>query len=279
MITPDKIIIGIDFKKLTNTILSYSIWLSNVVNCKKLSLFHILEYNFTPPAYLLPYIDKEKEKIEKNLNILAEAVKRYYLNVETTVIFGRLIESINNLLKEKNVFMVLGFKSYVTRPSTSERILRGLKIPVLVVKSEEFNEITPEKINISQILCPIDFSDNSLRSLEIAKEVSKKIQAKLLIVYVVSEKKVKGIMKDPQEISKYLDYLKEEGENEMEKLAKGYDYEVIIGVPADEILKKAKEVDLIIIGSKGRSYVEAVFIGSVAEAVIKNSNKTVLVIP
>ncbi|MCX8034521.1 MAG: universal stress protein [Thermodesulfovibrio sp.] len=279
MITPDEIIIGIDFKKLTNTILSYSIWLSTVVNCKNLSLFHILEYNLTPPSYLLPHINREKEKIKKNLDILADTVKRYSLNVENKVIFGRLIETISNLSKGKNVFMVLGFKSYVTRPSTSERILRGVRIPILVVKSEEFKEIKPDKINISQILCPIDFSDNSLRALEFAKEISKKIKAKLLIVYVVPENKVKGIMKDPQAISKYLNYLKEEGENEMEKLAKGYDYEVLIGVPADEILKKAKDADLIIIGSKGRSYVEAVFVGSVAEAVIKNSNKNVFLIP
>lgn len=279
MISPDKIIVGIDFKKLTNTIISYSIWLSNVINCKKLSLFHILEYNLIPPSYLVPYINKETEKIKKKLDILAETIERYSLHVDIKVIFGRLIESINNLSKEENVFMVLGFKSYVTRPSTSERILRGVKVPVLVVQSEELKEIKPEEITISQILCPVDFSKNSLRALEIAKEISKKIKANLLIVHVVPENKIRGMIEDPEGVNKYLDYLKEEADYEMKKLAEGYDYEVLIGVPAGEILKKTQSVDLIIIGSKGRSYVEAILVGSVAEAVIKNSNKTVLLIP
>ncbi len=278
MITPKKIIVGIDFKKLTNTVISYSLWISNLLNCRDLSLFHILEYNLTPPSYLMPYISKEKEKIEKKLSLLAETVRNYNLNVETKLIFGRLIESINEISKD-NVLMVLGLKSYVTRPSTSERILRGVKIPILIVQAEDFAEISPETINVSKILCPIDFSSNSLRALEVAKEFSKKLEAKLSIVYVVPENKVKGIIEEPEGISKYLEYLKEDAQHKMEKIATGFDYEILAGIPSDEILKKAKEVDLIIIGSKGRSYAEAIFVGSVAEAVIKNSKKSILLIP
>jgi len=35
-------------------------------------------------------------------------------------------------------------------------------------------------------------------------------------------------------------------------------------------------MDLIIIGSQGRTYTEALIIGSVSEAIIKNSNKPIL---
>ncbi|MCX7987819.1 MAG: universal stress protein [Thermodesulfovibrio sp.] len=279
MISPDKIIVGIDFKKLTNAVISYSIWLSNVFSCKNLSFFHILEYNLTPPSYLIPYINKEKEKIKDKLDLLADKVKKYSLNVEIKVLFGRLIESINKIAKESNTFMVLGFISHVTRPSTSERILRGVKIPVLIVKSEDFVDITPEKINISKILCPIDFSDNSLRALEVAKEISNKIGAKLLIIHIIPENKVKAIIEDPVGLNKYLEYLKEEAKHEIEKIARGYEYEVIIGIPSEEILQKAKEADLIVIGSKGRSYTEAVIVGSVAEAVIESSKNPVMLIP
>lgn len=279
MIYPDKIIVGIDLKKLTNAVISYSIWLSNVFNCKNLSFFHILEYNLTPPSYLIPYINKEKEKIKDKIALLAEKVKKYSFNVEIKVFFGRLIESIKKISNEINTFMVLGFISHVTRPSTSERILKGVKIPILVVKSEEFPEITPERINISKILCSIDFSENSLRALDVAKDISDKIGAKLLIIHIIPENKVKSIIEESIELRKYLEYLKEEAKNEIEKVAKGYEYEVIIGSPSEEILDKAKEADLIVIGSKGRSYTEAVIVGSVAEAVIERSNKTVLIIP
>lgn len=49
-----------------------------------------------------------------------------------------------------------------------------------------------------------------------------------------------------------------------------------MGIPSEEILDRIKEVELIVIGSKGRSYREAVNVGSVAEAVLESSNKTVL---
>lgn len=275
----DKIIVGIDFKELTSTILSYSIWISDIFSCKIILLFHILEYNLTPPSYLMPYINKEKQKIAKVLDALADGLKKYSLKVEVEVIFGRLIESINTISKEGNVLMVLGFKSHVAIPSTSERILKGTKIPVLIVHSEEFREVVPAKIKVSNILCPVDFSENSLRALQVAKEVSNKAGAKLLIVHVIPLNKVKAIIGEDEVVNKYLDYLKNEAENEMKNLAKGYNYKIIMGIPQEEILKESKETDLIIIGSKGRSYAEAIIIGSVAETIIKNSKKTILLVP
>lgn len=279
MISVNKIIVGIDFKKQTNSVLSYAVWLSKFFNCKNLLLFHILEYNLTPPSYLMPYISREKEKVNNDLNLISQNLKHYGLNVETKVIFGRLVQSINSLTMESEVLMVIGFKSYVTRPSTSERILRGVKIPIFIVQSDEFSAISPEKINVSKILCPIDFSDISLRALDVAKDISERINAKLIIVHVIPENKVRGIIEEPEGIEQYLEYLKEEAKQEMEKFAKGYDSDILVGVPSEEILKIAGDVDLVVIGSKGRSYVEAVYVGSVAEAVIKASKKPVLIIP
>lgn len=54
---------------------------------------------------------------------------------------------------------------------------------------------------------------------------------------------------------------------------------MLSGIPSDEILKKAEDMDLIIIGSQGRTYTEALIIGSVSEAIIKNSNKPILLFP
>ena len=276
---PEKIYVAIDFKSSFTAVVSYAIWLAKTFNCKNICLFHIMEYTLTPPAYLMPYINQEKKKIKKKLNTLAEELKKYEINTENKVVFGRLIESIKEVIKDKKACLVMGFKTHITRPSTSERILKGLTIPVLVVKVIDFKEINPEAINIKKVLCPIDFSPYSLRALEAAKEVSDKLHAELKVINVIPEQKVKGIIEEPSEVEKYLLYLKEEAVEKIKKIDENLQYEVISGIPSEEIIKKSKDTDLIVIGSKGRSYTQEIIIGSVAESVIKNSTKPILIIP
>lgn len=275
----NKIYVAIDFKPATTGVLSYAVWLSHTFDCKNLCLFHIMEYTLTPPAYLIPYINKEKKKIEEKLKTLSEKLTKYELKLDIKVVFGRLIESIKEVIKDENSQVVIGFKTHITRPSTSERILRGLKVPVLIIKGKDFQEINPEAIKIKKVLCSIDFSSYSLRALTIAKEIAKKWNSELTVLHVVPEQKVRGIIEEPEEVEKYIDYLKQEAQEQIQKINNTLNYEVLSGIPAEEILKKSKDADLVIIGSKGRSYTEAVIIGSVAESVIKNSTKPVLLIP
>ncbi|MCX8034156.1 MAG: universal stress protein [Thermodesulfovibrio sp.] len=274
----EKIYIAIDFKSSTNSVLSYAVWLSQTFECKNLCLFHIMEYTLTPPAYLTPYINKEKKKIEEKLKKLAEQTISYVSNVEIKVVFGRLIESIKEVMKDKIGFAVMGFKTHITRPSTSERILKGLKMPVLIVKEENFTEFNPAAIKIKKILCPVDFSEYSLKALNFAKNIANKWNCELEVLHVVPEQKVRSIIEDQEEREKYINYLKENAKEQLQKINENLRYEVVAGIPSEEIIKKSKEVDLIVIGSKGRSYTEAVIIGSVAEAVIKHSQKPVLLV-
>ncbi len=274
----EKIYIAIDFKPATPLVLSYAVWLSQTFDCKAFCLFHIMEYTLTPPAYLTPYINKEKKKIEEKLKGLAQQLVTYVPDIDIKVVFGRLIESIKEVIKNKNSFAVLGFKTHITRPSTSERILKGLNVPVLIVKGEDFKEISPEDIKIKKFLCPVDFSEPSLRALSAAQHIVKKWHGELKVLHVVPEQKVKGIIEEPAEIEKYINYLKENAWEQLQKIDKTLNYEILSGIPVDEIIKKSEDADLVVIGSKGRSYTEAIIIGSVAEAVIKNSSKPVLLI-
>ena len=80
-------------------------------------------------------------------------------------------------------------------------------------------------------------------------------------------------------------FLKEAHEN-VEHMAKKFDPHVnvkkmvVTGIPSDKIVQIAEDedVDLIIISSSGRSGLHKFFIGSVAEKVLKNSERDVLLI-
>lgn len=274
----EKIYVAIDFKEGTNSIIAHALWLAELAECREICLFHIIEYSFTPPSYLLPYIEREKKRLEKILSDLSQkaSINQYFVTYE--VIYGRLIESINSLLKDQRVALVIGFKSHITRPSTSERILKGIKVPVLVVKNKEERELSTEKISVNQILCPIDFSENSLRALEVAKELSMSLGAMLTVLHVINEYRVKVVVEDSHALQNFLAMLKEEALEKLANIAKGFKFEVMVGNPAEDIVRKTSEFDLTVIGSKGRSYGSAFLIGSVAEAVIRNSKKNVLLI-
>jgi len=77
----------------------------------------------------------------------------------------------------------------------------------------------------------------------------------------------------------------EEAVKHIENLAKdsGVAYEKVIveGHPASEIMKFAEEhqMDLIVLGSIGRTGLEKILLGGVAEKVVRNSKTPVLVVP
>ncbi|MEJ5226346.1 universal stress protein [Thermodesulfovibrio sp.] len=277
MISPEKIYVAIDFKQNTDTVLSYALWLSKVTDCNKITLFHIMEYTLTPPAYLMPYINREKNKIEENFKVLISRLANYQINVDYKILLGRLVESIKETVTDNSI-AVIGYKSHITRPSTSERILKGMKIPTLIVKEKIFNEINPHAIEIKKIVCPVDFSDVSLRALDFAKEISEKSGSKLHVIHVIPEQKIRGIIEEEEQVKQYLSELKAEAEEKLGKMADNFTYEVLAGLPAEEIIKGLSDADLTVIGSKGRSYSEAFLIGSVAEAVIKNAKKPILLV-
>lgn len=56
----------------------------------------------------------------------------------TEIVVGRLHESFNLVIqREKVEMLVLGFKSHAFRRSSSERLIKGLKTPVLVVRGKK----------------------------------------------------------------------------------------------------------------------------------------------
>ncbi|MFW6326532.1 MAG: universal stress protein, partial [Desulfovermiculus sp.] len=76
-------------------------------------------------------------------------------------------------------------------------------------------------------------------------------------------------------------------QNELEKMAQKIDQlgfttqaRVVVGIPVQEILNAEKEEDIsmIVLGSHGRSNLEEIFLGSVAEKVVRKCTKNVLMV-
>lgn len=138
---------------------------------------------------------------------------------------------------------------------------------------------------LKKILWVTDFSDEAQEALLYAQAFARAFKANLLALHVVPDFSpglyntatvVKG------ELLRRIAFVKKEAEKKLENLkkARGISFETIVkeGNASKQIIKTAEEkkVDLIVMGRKGMSAIEKLFIGSVANQVLRNSSVPIL---
>ena len=135
-------------------------------------------------------------------------------------------------------------------------------------------------------LIPIDFSEQANQALDYAINLAGKLEARLTLLHVIQPVPLGGADMGVTLPYTYLQDLEAEIMQGMESCltrvtAAGLagDIVVVHGVPFHEILETAKAqlVDLIIMGTHGRTGLQHVLLGSVAEKVVRLAPCSVLV--
>ncbi|MHC4183031.1 MAG: universal stress protein [Planctomycetota bacterium] len=145
-------------------------------------------------------------------------------------------------------------------------------------------------VKLQKILCPIDFSENSLEALKYAAHTALKENATVYLIHIVDSRvydyggpiyePITPVMKpaiDQASKDQLTDKLLEKVPKEIEGRVETV---VSFGVPFVEIIKAARDydIDLIIMGTRGRSGVSHMLIGSVAEKVVRKAPCPVLTV-
>ncbi|MFB3948272.1 universal stress protein [Aeromonas veronii bv. sobria] len=139
--------------------------------------------------------------------------------------------------------------------------------------------------SIKTLLCPVDFSQMSRAVLDYAVFMAQSHQAQLKLIHVVDQ--LHGF-----DSYKILHMTAIQITHEMERQARTQLKELVATLPipatfdirfgraADEIVIQAKEdeVELIVMGSHGRSGISHLLVGSVAESVVRHAPCPVLVV-
>jgi nucleotide-binding universal stress UspA family protein len=135
----------------------------------------------------------------------------------------------------------------------------------------------------------VDGSETSVKAAEIATEMARIWQAKLLIVTVVRTPEgwwgIGGAPPSPEALSAALVEGQEQVLNEIEGRLDlgGVDYETVqeLGDPSWKLIEVAesRNADLIIIGKRGAGLAERMMLGSVADRLAHHSPVPVLVVP
>jgi nucleotide-binding universal stress UspA family protein len=141
---------------------------------------------------------------------------------------------------------------------------------------------------IKKILYATDFSESSVPACDYALTLAKLAKAQVHVLHVIGEFADRRMnMMQPESMSLLEREVEVHAVKEMEEFCKkkfdgeiAYTTEVVIGIPFQEIIKKAVELsaDLIVVGTHGRTGLEHVIVGSTAERLVRRSTVPVLTV-
>jgi universal stress protein A len=139
----------------------------------------------------------------------------------------------------------------------------------------------------ASILCPVDFSDESLAALRSAATIARRSGARLVALHVADGLLVTAaagayhtdvvVRESTRALGDTVDQIRREaGGDGLETAAY-----VVVGEPTSEICRfcSGHDIDLIVMGSHQMSGYHRLFFGSVADGVLRHAPAPVLVIP
>jgi nucleotide-binding universal stress UspA family protein len=222
----------------------------------------------------------------------AEPLRSNGLTVETLVREGGIVRTVLAEAERLPIDLIVmgshgisGFERLVMG-AVAEKVLRKAPCPVLSVgppAAHDYHAAT-QPVRFARVLCPIDFSEPSIRALEYALAIAEDASALLVLLYV-REKVIYPFLPlkrtfDDAAIDRAM-------AQQLEKLlpANVHDFctpQVLIrhGRPHEEIRQQAEEMaaDAIVMGVHGRGLVERLVFGSVTSQLVRSAPCPVLTV-
>ena len=309
MIAIEQILCPVDFSTISDRALAHAAALARRHSSKLLLLNVVplapVPFAPLPSAPVAPYpplVEMPEAEADAQAGLLhsmleqierrAEPLRSSGLTVDTLVREGGIVRTVLAEAERLPVDLIVmgshgisGFERLVMG-SVAEKVLRKAPCPVLSVgpPAVEDDPVTRRPVRFARVLCPIDFSEPSIRALEYALSIADDPSALLVLLYV-REKVIYPFLPlkrtfDDQTLDRAM-------AKQLEKLLPANVHEfctpqVLIrhGRPHEEIRGQAQDMaaDVIVVGVHGRSLLERFVFGSVTSQLVRSASCPVLTV-
>ncbi len=217
--------------------------------------------------------------LEEYLQGVATKARAEGVKVRWSVHEGEVNQQLRDAAAEPDVVMVAmttsgaGFQG-VPSTSVTDRLVRARSKPVLVVPPQTSSE------EWAGLLVALDGSEAAEQALPLAREIAKGMNAVLHLVHVVDANPGWALPADAQE--RLTTSLTEWGEAYLKRVAKPNDCTAVLDGPVlDAIFGYAEAAGCggVVLATHGRSGPERLELGSVADAVVHETGRPVLLFP
>ena len=268
----EKILVPIDVNTDSTEQINAAIKLANAYKSEIIPMYVINDTELN---------DNIKDIVVKSVTETLNEIKQVLVSnkvkvCEPEVIFGKTVDTIVQKANSENANLILiGANEKKKRAKfklgiISEQIIRESDIPVWLANREN-------KTFVTNILCPVDFSESSKRALTNAILLARKFNASLKIITVyepleyvsrrinidLNEENASRLKRVKDEMKDFVKEFNFEGVNHKIKIKSGKANDEILNV-----IKK-QNIDLLIMGTNGRTGLSRFFMGSVTEKVIR----------
>lgn len=232
-----------------------------------------------------PVNSKDQQLVDEYLKERAAELEGEGLNVATSTPFGLASNTLIDICKEEKADLLCltthgrsGFARWLLG-STTEEVLRGAELPILVVRSQSVR-----LKSLRKILVPLDGSQLSGRALDQARGLARASGATLVLCRVLDtahlDQTLPSVLDGHEsqlvEVRSYLDET-------AAALRPEFRVETLwqVGSPARALLEVAQShnVDLIVMSTHGHRGFQRFICGSVAENVVRGSVCPVMLVP
>lgn len=289
-----RILCATDFSDFSNHAIPYGIALAREFKAK-LYVSHVID--LSSAAIYGEAVFALEEQQSRMTSYAHSEMKRLMgqesLDWEPLITVGNPANEIARMAAEKQVDLAVatshgraGLRRIILG-SVTERLMRTLPCPILVVRSPERGFLTPatQAIQLKKLLVGCDFSPDSSLAFEYGLSLAQEFQADLHLAHVLEPPVYDDLIKPTESRENFRQRLKK---TVQEKLSTIVPEEartwcnpvtsILAGQPHEELIKYAvvNDIDLIVLGVRGHSLVETVFVGSTTDRVLRRAPCPVL---
>ena len=291
----ENIICTTDFSEVSNQAVTFGIALAKEFGAK-LYLCHVIELS-SVAMYGEGFSDPlEQERILTNYahEHLTGLIDDQSIDWEPLTPMGHTADEIARAAEEKNADLVIsathgrsGLKRLVLG-SVTERLMRTLPCPLFVVRGLERDYVADlnEDLDFHKVLVGCDFSSDSALAFQYGLSLAQEFQSEVHLAHVIEPAAYKDLLKPAREEKE--EFQRDLRKKLSEKLTGMVPEEahnwctpkttLLAGQPHEELTKYAvvHDIDLIVLGVRGHSLVETLFVGSTTDRVVRQAPCSVL---